>query len=206
MFTLFVSAFIMMLGGGSVNALTAALPHDVYSFSTKMGYALLLSSIGAGWVLGSLFLLGHANRIQRLNRKVVFWLITGIFSGLTIVLVVNTAVFLVGCVIWFSHGVFNCIRDVIETTIVQETVDEGIMGRVFSVQGLLIELASIISMGIGGVLYNIYGGQTGVHLRRVHGGPQCSGWFLLLIQSHSPDRKRYISSAFPNLSSYLSFM
>lgn len=156
-FILFVSAFILMLGGGSVNALMAALPHDVYNFSTKMGYALLLSFTGVGWVLGSLLLFGYANRIQRLNRKVVFWFVTGIFSGLTIVLVVNTAVFFIGCVIWFSHGVFNCIRDVIETTIVQETVDEDIMGRVFSVQGLLIELASIISMGIGGVLYNMYG-------------------------------------------------
>ncbi len=156
-FILFVAAFILMLGGGSVNALMAALPNDVYGFSTRIGYALLLSFTGAGWVLGGLFLFGYASKIRYLNRKLWFWFITGILSGLTIILVVNTAVFYIGCVIWFSHGIFNCIRDVIETTIVQETVNEEIMGRVFSVQGLLIELASIISMGIGGVLYNIYG-------------------------------------------------
>lgn len=156
-FTLFASAFIQMLGGGSVNALMAALPNDVYKFSTRIGYALLLSFTGTGWVLGSFFLFGYAKKMQRLDRKLWFWFITGICSGLTIVLVVNTPLFFIGCMIWFFHGVFNCVRDVIETTVVQETVSDEVMGRVFSVQGLLIELASITSMSIGGFLYSSYG-------------------------------------------------
>ncbi|MGD2072582.1 MAG: hypothetical protein PVG65_03745 [Candidatus Thorarchaeota archaeon] len=157
MFILLVSAFILMLGGGSVNALMAALPNDVYGFSTRIGYALLLSFTGVGWILGSLFLFGYAKKIRHLNKKLLFWFITGLCSGITIVLVVHTTIFFIGCMIWLSHGVFNCIRDVIETTVVQETVKEEILGRVFSIQGLLIELASIISMSIGGVLYSIYG-------------------------------------------------
>lgn len=156
-FILFVSTFTAMLGGGSVNALMATLPHDVYHFSTGVGYALLLSAAGAGWVLGSLFLFGYASRIRQLGRRLGFWVITGILSGLTVIFVVNTPVFSIGCVVWFSHGLFNCIRDIIETTIVQETVHEEVMGRVFSTQGLLVELASIVSMALGGILYSMHG-------------------------------------------------
>ena len=157
---LIISTFIVMLGGGSVNALMASLPNDVYHVSTKIGYAVLLSFTGIGWVVGSYVLARYAKKVEYKKTKFSLWFIAGTMSGLTVLLVVQTDLFLVGCMAWLSHGIFNSTRDILETTIIQETVSEEFMGRIFAFQGLLIEVASIISISIGGILLTLAGIKT----------------------------------------------
>lgn len=151
-----LSTFIMMLGAGGVNALMAAVPKDLYNFTTGMGYSLFLSAVGIGWVFGSSLLVKFSNKIRSKETKVKIWFLSRIISGATIIGVVYAGGFQLAALIWLAHGVFNSFHDSIEDTLIQETVKKKITGRIFGIKGTLEESASIISMAICGLIYEIY--------------------------------------------------
>lgn len=155
--SLILADFIMMFGAGAVNSQTPSLPQEVYHIGAEIGYPFLLSTVGIGWVVGSLVLVRMSPSLKGTQTKFLLWIFSRAGGGITIILIAHLTNFYFGCCIWFVHGVLNSFHDTVGTTVVQETCDPKFLGRVFSTAGLLMETASLISISLGGILHDVYG-------------------------------------------------
>lgn len=143
---LFGLIFPMAIALGSINYLLA----DFVTTGLKRGpeaYALLSGGIVAGYVLGSIVVAlggGAYNRISMLGLGLF-----GMGAGTVIMALARQVPLAVAGA--FIGGLFNPVYYVASRTYLQETVTNEVLGRVFSLQFLVLQIGFVVSVGLAAI-------------------------------------------------------
>lgn len=124
--------------------------------ASEFGFGALNASFGIGMILASLLMLRVASRIPPRALFLAGWAISaaGTFAtGLAPVLIVAIAMqMLAGS----GNGLDNIARD----TMIQRTVPDAMLGRVYGLTGTAAFLASGLAYAAGGALLDVFSGRT----------------------------------------------
>ncbi len=132
---------IMFLIGG-INVLFLIFVRDVLHMEI-MQLGVLSGFQGAGMILGALLVGVIGGRFQK--RSII--LVGTFFVGVFLALFGMNAYMVVSYVLIFLIGVSISSLNIPATTLLQEVVPDEIRGRVFGVQGTLIQTFTILSIG-----------------------------------------------------------
>lgn len=140
------------LAAGMLNGL---LIMYVYKFlkTDSQGYGVILTFKGLAMILTSLVLYKY---LKNVPVDVIFKLgLIGLGISTT-VFPLNT-LFILAILIQFFNGIFNALYSISRTTIIQENCDNQYLGRTFSMNTMLTNITSIISLVFGGVAAEFFG-------------------------------------------------
>ena len=142
-----VSAVILMLGAGSLQAL------DVYFLTGTLHaspglYGLMSAAIGAGALLGAILISSFA---ARLNMARVFWM-SILLTSLLITAYSRMTVFVPALVILFLAGIPMAALNVALMPLVLQVTPRELIGRVAGVLQPSVSLASVVGIAIAGGL------------------------------------------------------
>ncbi|MFU0783294.1 MAG: Major facilitator superfamily MFS_1 [Thermoanaerobacterium thermosaccharolyticum] len=143
---------IVGLAAGMLNGL---LIMYVYKFlkTDSQGYGAILTFKGLAMILTSLVLYKY---LKNVPVDVIFKLgLIGLGISTT-VFPLNTF-FVLAILIQFFNGIFNALYSISRTTIIQENCDNQYLGRTFSMNMMLTNITSIISLAFGGVAAEFFG-------------------------------------------------
>ncbi|AGB18763.1 MFS transporter [Thermoanaerobacterium thermosaccharolyticum] len=143
---------IVGLAAGMLNGL---LIMYVYKFlkTDSQGYGAILTFKGLAMILTSLVLYKY---LKNVPVDVIFKLgLIGLGISTT-VFPLNTF-FGLAILIQFFNGIFNALYSISRTTIIQENCDNQYLGRTFSMNTMLTNITSIISLAFGGVAAEFFG-------------------------------------------------
>lgn len=132
-----------------------AFAADVFG-QEAIGYSMLQSSAGFGAILAGLFI-AYRGRIAGATRRL---LAASLCSMLALLLFASTNIFILGMAALFLVGLFQLTSGVSSQTLIQNTVDPAVRGRVV---GLTTGMAIGIP-AIGGLILGPLGKEFGVQL------------------------------------------
>lgn len=146
---------VLMMSGGAINALFVVYASQGLGLDA-LGYGTLLSSLGVGFVAGSLLMsvVGPRARPERL------FLLGIVVAALAPISWAVSPGLSVAAVVSVLNGVGNSMFGVAGDTILQRSVPDRIRGRVLSVGEAAQSVSSLVSMGLAGVLSNMLGVRT----------------------------------------------
>jgi len=118
----------------------------------SLGYGLLISSWGAGTLLGSVF-------AARAVKKSTYWSLVAGTLGLSLMLgSVSIAPFLwLVCITQVIGGVFDTFVNVAEETVRQQRTPDELRSRVFAAGEAIVVIAMSVSIAVGGPLIEAAG-------------------------------------------------
>ena len=154
LFVISVFSGIMFFIGG-INVLLLIFVRDVLGMEI-MHLGVLSGFQGAGMILGALAVGFIGGRFQKRSLMLVGTFFVGIFLA---VFGVNPYM-LVSYGLMLLIGVSVSTLNIPATTLLQEVIPDEIRGRVFGVQGTLIQTFTILSIGWESAVANIIGAQT----------------------------------------------
>ncbi|SNX52992.1 MFS transporter [Thermoanaerobacterium sp. RBIITD] len=143
---------IVGLAAGMLNGL---LIMYVYKFlkTDSQGYGSILTFKGLAMILTSLVLYKY---LKNVSMDAIFKLgLIGLGISTT-VFPLNT-LFILAILIQFFNGMFNALYSISRTTIIQENCDKQYLGRTFSMNTMLTNITSIISLAFGGISAEFFG-------------------------------------------------
>jgi MFS family permease len=141
---------LILMGVGAL--LVSEFPLAELFHSGSLGYGLLISSWGAGTVLGSLFAAGAV-------RRSTYWSLVVGTVGLSLMLgSVAIAPFLwVVCVTQLIGGFFDTFVNVAEETVRQQRTPDELRSRVYAAGEAIVVVAMSASIAVGGPLIQAAG-------------------------------------------------
>ena len=120
------------------------------------GYGLLVGLFGGGMVLGSALIAALGDRVMLLS---LYFL--GIFtSALALVATGLAPTFVIALVALMVAGVANGIDNVTTDTILQKTVPDAFLGRVFAVRFLGFSVGEVLAYPLGGAIVDASGPRS----------------------------------------------
>ncbi len=130
----------------------------------SLGYGLLISSWGAGTLLGSVF-------AARAVKRSTYWSLVAGTLGLSLMLgSVAIAPFLwIVCVTQLIGGVFDTFVNVAEETVRQQRTPDELRSRVFAAGEAIVVIAMSASIAVGGPLIQAAGPRAAYALTGVLG-------------------------------------
>ncbi|HHV74144.1 MAG TPA: MFS transporter [Thermoanaerobacterium sp.] len=152
---IFNTLSINMMVGLAAGMLNGLLIMYVYKFlkTDSQGYGAILTFKGLAMILTSLVLYKY---LKNVSVDVIFKLgLIGLGISTT-VFPLNTF-FVLAILIQFFNGIFNALYSISRTTIIQENCDNQYLGRTFSMNTMLINITSIISLAFGGIAAKFLG-------------------------------------------------
>jgi MFS family permease len=160
-----VGQLLAALSAGATSALLVVLAEEHLGV-TGRGYGLLIGAIGIGAALGPLVML---RLIRNPARPVFVFGPFGLRGLVDLVLATVTAV-PVAAASLVAYGVGTSTGAVTFNSMLQAEAPEHVRGRVFASMDVLWQGGRLISLGLGGVLADLYGIQVVYYL----GGACCS--------------------------------
>jgi MFS family permease len=146
--------------GGFLTMLTinTTIPAEVFLAKETFaagdgGYGLLVSLWGGGMVLGSALIAASGDR---LNLS-LFYLLSIFASALALAATGLSPTFVVALGALTIAGIANGIDDVTANTILQETVPDAFLGRVFAVRFLGFSAGEVLAYAVGGAIVDLAG-------------------------------------------------
>ena len=144
--TLIINSLIGLAAGVS-NALLIIYAFKYIGTDTQ-GYGLILSAKGAMVLITSLLI---AKFSSKWSTKMLFKI--GLIGlGLACIAFPLNTLLTLALTIQGINGMFNACYAIARTTIIQENTDEAYLGRVFSINSMFVNIFSIASLGIVGIL------------------------------------------------------
>lgn len=132
--------------------LLPAFASDVFGRGAD-GLATLLSSAGAGAILGSLFL-ARRGRTQGLTRLLAA---TGVLCGIAVAGFASTDAFWLGIVLMAAYGLLSNANSICSQILIQNCVDPAMRARVMSLVGLTFRAVPAASAALLGGLAALFG-------------------------------------------------
>lgn len=149
-----LSAYTMMMAMFGTFAALNVLAKEYTAKAFQLdNFGIIFAFAGAGMAIGA----GLMGKFGRLLPKPV-WVRTGcVVAGLALIAMafapsLHLAFALATCV-----GVAGAMIDIPVSTLVQESVDEEMRGKVFGVQGMLVYIATLLPMILVGPLADLWG-------------------------------------------------
>ena len=145
------SAWVLILCGVGA-LLVSEFPLAELFGAGSLGYGLLISSWGAGTLIGSVF-------AARGVKKSTYWSLVAGTLGLSVMLgSVSIAPFLwVVCIMQLVGGVFDTFVNVAEETVRQQRTPDELRSRVFAAGEAIVVIAMSASIAVGGPLIEAAG-------------------------------------------------
>lgn len=140
------------LSAGATSALLVVLA-DQHLGVTGSGYGTLIAAVGVGAALGPLALL----RLIRNPRRPLF--VFGPFGlrGIVDIVLATFAAFPVAVAALVVYGVGTSTGTVTFTSMLQAEAPEHARGRIFATMDVLWQGGRLISLGVGGLIADLYG-------------------------------------------------
>ena len=152
---IFSTFSLSVLFFGGINILWVILVRDVLGLGIG-GMGILESSMGGGMLVGTVAVGYLGYRVH--NRALVLW---GLLVSALSFLFIGVWAVLANVLFWvFVAGAALSFVNVPAITIVQRITPQHLMGRVFGLLGTLLDTASLISMGVVGLLADLYSVQS----------------------------------------------
>ncbi len=147
-----LGAFLTML------TINTTIPAEVFlakeTFAAgDAGYGLLVSLWGGGMVLGSALIAAFGDR---LNLS-LFYFLSIFASALALAATGLSPTFVAALGALTIAGIANGIDDVTANTILQKTVPEAFLGRVFAVRFLGFSAGEVLAYAVGGAIVDLTG-------------------------------------------------
>lgn len=154
-----IGQLLASLSAGATSALLVVLANEQLGV-TAGGYGLLIAAIGVGAALGPLVLL----RLIRNPARPLF--VFGPFGlrGLVDLIIASTTVLPLAAATLVVYGVGTSTGAVTFNSMLQTEAPEHVRGRVFAAMDVLWQGGRLISLGMGGLLADVYGIQTVYYL------------------------------------------
>lgn len=120
---------------------------------TIVGY--LFSAIGVGGLLGALLM----RVCLRYMRMIPLFLLTLLLDGgLVVVFAFRTNLYVV-VALWLIFGITATMNTIVTETIIQQTIEPSLRGRVYGIFSTVNEPISLLSTGIGTSLASVIGAK-----------------------------------------------
>jgi MFS family permease len=145
--TLLVTVLIVMLGGGAINALNVFFVTGNLHTPAKL-FGLFDAIFGIGIIAGAILASAFA---QRLGVARTFWLSTTL-AGIVILVISRMNSFALVLVFIALVGLFQAGLNVAVSPLLLHVTPRELVGRVSSVIDPMSSLASIVSVGLAGLL------------------------------------------------------
>jgi MFS family permease len=147
-----VGAFLTML------TINTTIPAEVFLAKETFGagdagYGLLVGLWGGGMVLGSAFMVVFGGRIN----LSLFYVLSIFVSALALAATGLSPMFVVALGALTIAGIANGVDDVTANTILQESVPEAFLGRVFAVRFFGFSAGEVLAYGVGGAIVDLTG-------------------------------------------------
>lgn len=121
-----------------------------YLHTDSKGYGFVLTSKGIAMVITSLSVYKY---IKTIKNEIL--LLTGVIGiGISTILFSLNNIFVFAVIIYFVNGICNSFYAIARTTIIQENCNKKLLGRIFSFNSIVVNISSIISLLIGGIISN----------------------------------------------------
>ncbi len=137
---------VLSLGSGMVNALVIPFFEGELGFDS-IQFSLLLSGSAVSGLLSALYL---GNRSQ-LSKPLYIITAAMIWAGAVILGMSLISNFIGALLLFSSIGLINVSIGVPANALIQELIEGDKLGRVFSFESIMINIALVIGMGFGGV-------------------------------------------------------
>ncbi len=143
---LIISLFtVLIFGGGMINALIAPYFEGELHLS-ELELSLILSASGLSGVIAAA-VLGSRSRLG----KPLFIISGSMITGGVVIMGLSLVTGFYGAIILFSLiGLVNVALNIPSSALMQEIVTDEMRGRVFSFQGIMINISQLAGMAIGG--------------------------------------------------------
>lgn len=145
--TITVSAVIVMLGAGSIDALDVFFVTRTLHASASL-FGLMSAAMGAGALLGAI---GVSVFARKLNMARVFW-ISMLLCGLLILVYSRMTSFIPAFIVLFFAGIPMAALNVSVTPLVLQVTPRELLGRVSGVLQPAVSMASVGGITIAGLL------------------------------------------------------
>jgi MFS family permease len=147
-----VGAFLTML------TINTTIPAEVFLAKETFGagdagYGLLVGLWGGGMVLGSALMVVFGGRIN----LSLFYVLSIFVSALALAATGLSPTFVVALGALTIAGIANGIDDVTANTILQETVPDTLLGRVFAVRFFGFSAGDVLAYAVGGAIVDLSG-------------------------------------------------
>ena len=145
------SAWVLILAGVGA-LLVSEFPLAELFGEGSLGYGLLISSWGAGTLIGSVF-------AARGVKKSTYWSLVLGTLGLSLMLgsVAIAPFFWMVCVTQLIGGIFDTFVNVAEETVRQQRTPDELRSRVFAAGEAIVVIAMSVSIAVGGPLIELAG-------------------------------------------------
>ncbi|OYT58613.1 MFS transporter [Euryarchaeota archaeon ex4484_178] len=143
---------LIMLVIGGLNVIYTLYIRDVLHMDV-VGLGILETLFGIGAILGSVLVGLLAGKIK--NMHLISMGI--IFIGLLIFIMAIVPFFLVVIIVVMGIGAMNSLVSSPTNAILQKAVKDEYRGKIFGAQGAIIQGAALISMGMMGILIDVFG-------------------------------------------------
>ncbi len=154
-----VGQLLAALSAGATSALLVMLAEE-HLRATGRGYGVLIGAIGVGAMLGPLVLL----RLIRDPARPLFVFAPFGLRGLVDLALATVTAVPVAAAALVAYGVGTSTGAVTFNSMVQAHTDDRFRGRVFSSMDVLWQGGRLISLGLGGLLADLYGIQVVYYL------------------------------------------
>ncbi|MHA2385181.1 MAG: MFS transporter [Candidatus Thorarchaeota archaeon] len=137
---------VLSLGSGMVNALVIPFFEGELGFGS-IQFSLLLSGGAVSGLLSAIYL-GNKSQLS----KPLFIITAGmIWAGIVILGMSLISDFFGALLLFSSIGLVNVLIGVPANALIQEFIERDKLGRVFSFENIMINIALVMGMGVGGV-------------------------------------------------------
>jgi MFS family permease len=164
--TLLVTVLIVMLGGGALNALNVFFVTGNLHTPAKL-FGLFDAVMGIGIIVGAILASAFA---QRLGVARTFWVCT-VLAGALILVISRLSSFAPALVFIALVGIFQAGLNVAVGPLLLHVTPRELVGRVSSVIDPMSSLASIVSVGLAGILASTALQHLDATLLGLHFGP-----------------------------------
>lgn len=113
---------------------------------------MLFSLAGVGGLIGGILI----NSIGKKFNNISIMTTVLLFDGITLIAFSNSKIFLLSSLLFTFLGVIFVVFETLTDTIIQENTNDDNRGKVYGFLGSLVDPLSIISLGIGGALTNVF--------------------------------------------------
>jgi MFS family permease len=137
---------VLSLGSGMVNALVIPFFEGELGFGS-IQFSLLISGSAVSGLLSAIYL---GNRSQ-LSKPLYIITAAMIWAGVVILGMSLISDFMGALLLFSSIGLVNVLIGVPANALIQELIERDRLGRVFSFENIMINIALVMGMGIGGV-------------------------------------------------------
>ncbi|MHA1925363.1 MAG: MFS transporter [Candidatus Thorarchaeota archaeon] len=137
---------VLSLGSGMVNALVIPFFEGELGFGS-IQFSLLISGGAISGLLSAIYL-GNKSQLSK-----PLFLITAamVWAGIVILGMSLISDFVSALILFSSIGLVNVLLGVPANALIQEIIERDKLGRVFSFENIMINIALVLGMGIGGV-------------------------------------------------------